>query len=91
MLAAAPHPPVLKECTFIGVLPEFRKAPPQFLLKVAREHGDIAQFRLGPQSICAVFNPEWIKDILVTHQIQFHQEQNAGARQSSARRRTADQ
>ena len=71
MLAAAPHPPVLKGRPFIGVLPEFRKAPPQFLLKVAREHGDIAQFRLGPQSICAVFNPEWIKDILVTHQSNF--------------------
>ncbi|HTS74642.1 MAG TPA: cytochrome P450 [Bryobacteraceae bacterium] len=71
MLATAPSPPVLKGRPFIGSLPEFRRNPPQFLLKVAREHGDIAQFRLGPQVMCSITRPEWIKDILVTHQSNF--------------------
>ncbi len=71
MLATTPSPPALKGRPFVGLLPEFRRNPPQFLLKVAREHGDIAQFRLGSQIICSVTKPEWIKDILVTHQSNF--------------------
>ena len=71
MLATAPHPPTLKGRPFIGVLPEFRRAAPQFLLKVAREHGDIAQLRLGPQTVYSIAHPDWIRDILVTHQTNF--------------------
>jgi cytochrome P450 len=53
------------------VLPEFRKNAPEFLLSVARRYGDIAHMRLGPQHAYVISNPEWIRDILVTHQSNF--------------------
>ena len=72
MLATPVAPlPVLKGRPFIGVLSEFRKNAPALLLKTAREHGDIAVLRMGPQTIYAIANPEWIRDILVTHQTKF--------------------
>ena len=55
----------------MGVLSDFRKNPPEFLLNVARKHGDIVFMRLGPQQAFVVSNPEWIKDVLVTHQAHF--------------------
>lgn len=70
MIASA-RPPVIKGRPFVGMLPEFRKNAPQVLLRAAREHGDIAEIRLGPQRIFAVANPDWIRDILVTHQSNF--------------------
>ena len=57
---------MMKGRPFIGVLPEFRRNAPEVLLKAAREHGDIARLRLGPQHIYTVSNPDWIRDILVT-------------------------
>jgi cytochrome P450 len=71
MLATPALPPMLKGRPFIGVLQEFRRNAPEVLLKAARQHGDIARLRLGPQLIYAVSNPEWIRDILVTHQSNF--------------------
>ena len=64
-------PPLRKGLPFIGVLPQFRKNPPAFLESLARDHGDIVHYRLGPQDIYLVSNPEWIKDVLVTHQTNF--------------------
>jgi len=64
-------PPSVKGLPLIGILPEFRKNAPAFLQKVAREHGDIVHIRLGPQNAYVISNPEWIKDILVTHQSNF--------------------
>ena len=61
----------MKGRLFLGVLPQFRKNPPEFLLSVARGHGDIASMRLGPQHTYAISNPEWIKEILVTQQAKF--------------------
>ena len=53
------------------MLPQFRRNPPEFLRSVARSHGDLVHFRLGPQDIYLVSKPDWIKDILVTHQTNF--------------------
>jgi cytochrome P450 len=64
-------PPLRKGLPFVGVLPQFRKNPPVFLETTARDHGDLVHFRLGPQDIYLVSNPDWIKDILVTHQTNF--------------------
>ncbi len=55
----------------MGVLPQFRKNPPEFLLRTAHEHGDLVNFRLGPQNAYVVNQPDWIRDILVTHQSNF--------------------
>jgi cytochrome P450 len=64
-------PPFRKGLPIVGVLPQFRRNPPQFLQSLLRDHGDLVHFRLGPQDIYLVSNPEWIKDILVTNQTNF--------------------
>jgi cytochrome P450 len=64
-------PPTVKGRPLIGILPEFRKNAPEFLQKTARAHGDIVHIRLGPQHAYVISNPEWIKDILITHQTNF--------------------
>jgi cytochrome P450 len=53
------------------MFPEFRKDPPLFLLKVAREYGDIAFFKLGPQNFYLLNRPEYVQDVLVTHNSKF--------------------
>jgi len=50
----------------------FRRAPTDFLLRVARDHGDIAHFRFGPYRLYLLNHPDYIKNILVTHQDNFH-------------------
>lgn len=67
-MKACPGP---KGRLLLGVLPEFRKNAPEFLLPVARDYGDLVRLRLGPRSLYLVSHPEWIKDILVTHQANF--------------------
>jgi cytochrome P450 len=68
---ATRRPPAPKGTIFLGVFPEFRKDPPEYLRRIAREHGDIAELRLGRQRVFFVNHPDWIRDILVTHQSQF--------------------
>lgn len=68
---APPLPPGPKGRFLVGVLPEFRKNPPEFLQAVARDYGDLAYLPLGRQRVYVVSNPEWIRDILVTHQTNF--------------------
>lgn len=64
-------PPLRKGLPIVGVLPQFRKNPPVFLQSLARDYGDIVHYRLGPQDVYLVSNPDWIKDILVTNQTNF--------------------
>jgi cytochrome P450 len=74
MLATPPknlQPPALKGRPLIGVLPEFRRNAPGFLLSAARKHGDLVYLRVGPQHIYFVNHPDWIRDILVTNQAGF--------------------
>ncbi len=65
------RPPFRKGLPILGMLPQFRRNPPQFLQNLARDHGDLVHYRLGHQDIYLVSNPDWIKDILVTHQTNF--------------------
>lgn len=53
------------------MLSPFRGDPPAFLLRNAREFGDLVYFRLARQHAYLVNRPEWIRDILVTHQSNF--------------------
>ncbi len=64
-------PPLRRGLPIVGMLPQFRRNPPEFLQKLARTHGDLVHFRLGPQDVYLVSNPDWIKDILVTNQTNF--------------------
>ncbi|HEV2201642.1 MAG TPA: cytochrome P450 [Bryobacteraceae bacterium] len=54
-----------------GVLGPFRKDPPGFLLGAAREFGDLVYLPLARQHGYLVNRPDWIRDILVTHQSNF--------------------
>src|SRR5260221_3384918 len=56
---------------WLGVLPHFRKEPANYLLKIAREYGDLAYMRLGPQHAFVVSDPDAIRDILITNQANF--------------------
>ena len=50
----------------------FRRAPLKFLTRLAREHGDIVHFRMGPQHVLVLNHPDLIKDALVTRADHFH-------------------
>jgi cytochrome P450 len=49
-----------------------RRDPLAFLTRIAREHGDVTRFRLGPVELHLINRPEWIRDVLVTHAAAFH-------------------
>ncbi len=68
---STPNPAGPRGWPLLGVLPEFRKAPPQFLHKAAREYGDLVLLRMGAQRIYLLSDPESIKNVLVTHQTNF--------------------
>src|SRR3954451_3326616 len=70
-MTTAVLPPGPKGRPIVGMFPEFRKDPPLFLLKVAREHGDLAYFRLGRQNFYMLNRPEYVQDVLVTHNNKF--------------------
>jgi cytochrome P450 len=50
----------------------FRRDPLKFLTRLAREHGDIVPFRLGPQHVLLLNHPDLVKDALVTRADYFH-------------------
>ena len=56
---------------FAGSLIDFFRDMPELSLRVARNHGDLATFRLGSRRVVLVSRPEWIGDILVTHSRNF--------------------
>src|SRR5579883_3048873 len=71
MSAAPAAPTFLRGRPLLGVLPEFRRNAPQFLLDTQRKHGDLVHLKLGPQHVYEVSHPDWIRDIFVTHQSNF--------------------
>ena len=56
---------------FVGHLLEFRHDPPNLLSRFANEYGDIVHFRLGPQDLYLLNHPDYIRDVLVTHNRNF--------------------
>ncbi len=49
----------------------FTRDPLDFLLSAARTYGDVAYFGNGAQSFFLLNHPDYIKDVLVTHNSQF--------------------
>ena len=45
--------------------------PVDFLMQLAQEYGDVVHFKLGPQHVFLVNNPDYIKDVLVTNHCNF--------------------
>lgn len=50
----------------------YRKGPLPFFQNLAQQYGDISYFRLGPQEAFFLNHPDYIKDVLVTNQQNFH-------------------
>jgi cytochrome P450 len=69
--AATGMPPGPKGLPFVGQLFNFRRDPLTFLQQAARDYGDILYFRIGPQNVFFLNRPEYIQDVLVTHQRTF--------------------
>ncbi len=70
-MPAAIQPPTLKGKPIVGNLREFRRDPLNFLTRIARQHGDVILFYLGPRQIYLVNHPDYIRDVLVTHSRNF--------------------
>src|SRR5256714_14739477 len=49
----------------------FRRDPLKFFTRLAREYGDMVQFRAGPQRIFLLNHPDYVRDVLVTHHERF--------------------
>lgn len=60
-----------KNPPIVGHLPAFRANPLKFLIKAAREHGDLVYFRVASQHMYLVNHPDYVREILVTNQGNF--------------------
>ncbi len=68
---ASVFPPGPKPIIPVINLFALRRDPIKFLTDLAREHGDLAYFKLGPQPVFLLNNPDYIRDVLVTHNKNF--------------------
>ncbi|HEX8853065.1 MAG TPA: cytochrome P450, partial [Pyrinomonadaceae bacterium] len=72
-MAAAIYPPGPRRSLIPGrQVFSFRRDPLAFLLRAARDYGDITHFRLGPQRAFFLNHPDYVRDVFVTHQDYFH-------------------
>lgn len=49
-----------------GALQEFREDPLGLMCGLNAEQGDVARFRLGPKRFLSVFNPDMLKEVMIT-------------------------
>jgi len=49
-----------------------QRDPIPFLTRIAREHGDAVQFRVGPQVIVLLNHPDLVRELLVAHPRSFY-------------------
>jgi cytochrome P450 len=49
-----------------------QRRPIPFFTRLAREYGDVSQFRVGPQQIVFLNHPDLIRELLVTQHRSFH-------------------
>lgn len=64
-------PPGPKTKSPLGFLGPVRRDPIDFLTQVAREHGDIARFRVGLMNVVLLNHPALINDVLVNRHKNF--------------------
>lgn len=65
----APCPPGIP---LLGHFRQFNRDRAGFLTHLARDYGDVAEFRLGLDRFFLLNHPDYIRDVLVTHQANFH-------------------
>ena len=56
---------------FLGNLPDLMRDRTGFLVRCAREHGDVVPLRLGPKRVVLLSNPAHIETVLVTQSRRF--------------------
>src|SRR6266571_2158896 len=71
MIQTVTSPPSSPGKPFVGHLLDFRRDPPSLLSSLAREHGDIVHFNMGPQDLYLLNHPDFIRDVLVTDNRNF--------------------
>ena len=64
-------PPAPKTKNPLGHLRSFRRDIIGFLKKIAKEHGDIVHFKMGPIRIVLLNHPDLIKEVLTTQHRNF--------------------
>jgi cytochrome P450 len=60
-----------KNPPIVGHLYAFRSNPLSFLIKAAREYGDLVYFKVAKQNMYLVNHPDYVREILVTNQSNF--------------------
>lgn len=60
-----PSPPGPRGHWLLGNLKQFRGEKLAFYMRLAREHGDVAGFRLGPRRLVLLSHPDFIEQVLV--------------------------
>lgn len=70
-MARTLYPPGPKDKSPGGQGVTFRRDPLNFLTNLARERGDVACFQTGTERAFLLNHPDYIKDVLVTHQTNF--------------------
>ena len=66
-----------------------RRDPLKLLTRLAREYGDIVYYRMGGERVYFVNHPQYIRDVLVTHQKNFTKSRGLERAKKIARRRTS--
>ena len=70
-MSTQPHPPGPRGFVPGQTLLAFARDPLRFLTNTSRSYGDVAHFGLGSQSFFLLSHPDYIKDVLVTHNASF--------------------
>ncbi|QQS46886.1 MAG: cytochrome P450 [Acidobacteriota bacterium] len=70
-IAVSKLPPGPRQRFPLENLIAFRRDRLGFLTGLAEKHGELAYFKFGPQPLILVSNPDWIRDILITHNRNF--------------------
>jgi cytochrome P450 len=68
---AAPTPPGPRTLNPAGSWLAFARDPLAFLTRLAREHGGLAEFRIGPRRTFALSDPELVHEVLVAQPQRF--------------------
>jgi cytochrome P450 len=62
-----PLPPGPQGHFLLGSLPDFIGDPLAYLLRMAREHGDVVRIRMPGERLVEIWRPEHVEHVLVTH------------------------
>ncbi|MEQ1508246.1 MAG: cytochrome P450 [Myxococcota bacterium] len=74
MVAPVPDVPQVRGLPGIGVLIPFARDPLGFVSEVARDHGDLAQYRIVDHTLLQLSHPDLVEQVLVEHAKSMHKD-----------------